>query len=303
MSDDIGSLEDCYIRKSGTSKKVIGVTDPGIIKTADGATNVYTLDPNSPPIEHYFYCPLQEVTVLEGPYPKFTTQITLDSGHGFVDPDRGALTEDYINIRINDPGNIVLPVRFYQSRIVAVDGDVISLGIPLPFILNTANLINVYRVSVDMNVSATLANPTKFETESNFPDLWELTRMMPVMICDTQPDDGLFGNIPALLNGITFTLDIPGIITETLLNIIDNSEWSATAFDVRYTDRSVPLGSFGVGIRKTFSGRDRWGIVIPLGLVPGQKLYINIQDDLTDLLRFRIKIMGRHKLPPLVVPT
>lgn len=267
----------------------------------DGSTNVFTQDYPFPPVEHYLYNVDQAVTIVNGPYALGTNVIELAAGHGFTAPNRATFTEDFIVFKSNDPTNFILPQRFLQSRVVDVVGNSISLGIPLTFNLNTTDIISIERVTVDLNTTiGTLADPIEYETSPPSGQLWHLTRLMPVMICGSQPDDSLFGNIPSLPNGITFSVESPGLITESLINIIDNSEWAATCYDLRYSDRSVPQGSYGVNSRKTFSGRDKWGIIIRLGFLSNQRFFVSVQDDLTDLLRFRIKIMGRTFLPKLI---
>lgn len=295
MADELGNLDDCFVTKETTGKRAVATTDPGITKNPDGSTNFYKEIEVSPPIEHYMYRPLADVTVVNGPYTIGTAQIDLQAGHGFVNPS--GFAEDFIVIRATDPGNLVLPDRFYQSRVVAVVGNTISLGIPLDFVLDTANIVSAERVTVDLNVlGGTLLSPLEYKTFAPGTQRWLFTRMMFNFICASQPDDSEFGDIARLTNGITFRYMSP-LVTQYLINIVDNGEFASSAYDVRYSARSVPTGSWGVNIRKSFSGEDKWGIALPFNFAGGEMFSILVRDDLSGLSRFRIKVMGHVYLP------
>jgi len=114
---------------------------------------------------------------------------------------------------------------------------------------------------------------------------------MIAMVLDSNPDDGLFGNIAKLTNGVFFGTegdDSQGY----LVNVFDNAGFRLSAYDVAYTTRSSGGGSYGMSVRKTFAGQDKYGVAVRLQGLMNEKFVLYAQDDLTGIVEFKIKLMG-----------
>ena len=262
---------------------------PSFVKSKN-KVDVFIQDQTTPPVEHFMFEILNNVTIASNA-SLGDNQLTMESGHGFIDPVPPA--EDFIVIYYIDESQptAALKYRFFQSRVVNVTDDVIDLGIHLPFDLDITKVDSAHRVNVNMAVSGTFASPKKFHTTPVNGVEWDLTRVVPDMILSSLADDGLFGNITALINGMFFGFEGDNF-TEYNVNVIDNGGFRSTAFDVLYTTRSGGQGSFGMSVRKTFAGQDKYGVTIRLDGTTHDMFVAYIQDNLTGLARFRMKVMG-----------
>jgi hypothetical protein len=264
---------------------------------ANGGIAVNVQDQTSPAFEHYLYNITQSVTVL-GDYSIQDNQITFDTGHGFTIPT--GFVNDYLVLMYidEDQPTAALKYRFYQARVVSVAGDVVSFAVPLGFDIINSKIDSAYRVNVNMALAVgSLSSPVKFFTTPVNGVQWDSTRIMIDMITESSPDDGKFGGGPALTNGLFFGFEsLATNFFEFLVNIQDNGDFRSTAYDVNYTSRTVPAGSYGVSTRKSFAGQDKFGVAVRLNGETDDEFVSYVQDDLTatgqDLSRLRIKIMG-----------
>jgi len=201
----------------------------------------------------------------------------------------------YVEIEVNG--------WFYQGEVLIIDIPTNSfrVDIPISFPGNTIpgdpfEILKSLRVCVNLAETTitgvgTLDDPVEFSIEPPIESKWDLTRSMHVMILDSGADDGKFGNIAKLTNGIYFGF-VSDIEQAFLVNIKDNSDYRSTCYDVQYTTRSGGGGDFGMAARKTFGGLDKYGVVIRLDGASNDRFIVRIQDDLSDLVQFKIKLMG-----------
>jgi len=129
----------------------------------------------------------------------------------------------------------------------------ITLDRPLGFEYTTS--ATLYNVTSDMAVTGTLASPIIFEIDPPEGITWQFTRLLIAITDATAPDDGKFGG------------------------------------NVDYSDKA-PAGNHGVNGRWTFTQAEVVAEITGT-TVPVQKMEILIQDDLTDLLSFKIRAQGR----------
>jgi hypothetical protein len=109
---------------------------------------------------------------------------------------------------------------------------------------------------------------------------------------DTAMDDGKFGGIGALPNGIVLRVN-NGVI-QNLWNVKTNGELGLLCYDSAYADRA-PSGQFGFRFRNTYAGQAKHGVVIRLD--QNDTLEVLIQDNLSALLDFRMMAQG-HVVTP-----
>lgn len=259
------------------------------IKTAPGdSVDVFIQDQTTPPVEFWMSRTLNAVTINTAAGSR-TNTLVLDPGHLVV-------VGDFLNIYQEDNNFLGAGLErksFTQVEVVSVVTNTIRIDKYLGFDLDPAKVVFSNRVSVEQNVLGTLDTPVKFEL--CVPDnlIWDLTRIMPVMVLASAGDDGLFGDIAALANGVAFGFE-SDVFDGYLVNIKANAGFRATAFDVVYTTRSGGQGSYGMAVRKSFAGRDKYGVAIRLEGETNDCFVKYVQDDLTDINSYRDKIMGHY---------
>lgn len=283
----------CFSKdKQNSSDGILVVKDgagSSLPTNPSGGIDVNMQDQTTPSVEHFMYEEIQDV-VIQGPVVSGQNVINLDPGHGFTNPL--GFDKDYLNIHYVDTviGGFA-GVRFSQHAVVAVVGDQISITPPIGYALDPLNVEYSKRVNVNMAVIGTFGAPVTFITYPPNGLEWDITRIIVDMILTSAADDGKFGNIPALANGVHFGFE-GDLFQEYQLAIFDNGSWRASAYDVNNTVRSGGAGDFGMAVRKTAAGQDKLGVAIRLQGIYNDRFIHRVQDDLTGLVRYRIKAMG-----------
>lgn len=240
--------------------------------------------PDSPVINQFLYQELADVVILNDPV-KGTRLIDLQAGHGFIAPV--APNRDYLNIHYNDTSiSGFIGTRFSQHALVAVNVNQITITPPLPYDFVTGKEESTKRVNVNMAVNGSVT-PVRFAITPPVGQIWSMYRFIADMILSTAGDDGKFGNLAALTNGTYYGIESTDY-TDYHSAIFDNGGYRSIAYDLEYPLRSGGGGDFGMGCRKTFS---RTGSIE--SLEGGVSEFVKyIQDDLTGLGRYRVKIGG-----------
>lgn len=211
---------------------------------------------------------------------KGDTSITVDSVVGFIVGDTVKIEEDIVGIGIQEIGVLTITI---------IAGSVLTFDRPISNDYTTAATIE--RVITNMAVVGTLDNPVSFEIDPPIGTIWQFTRIIISITDGSAMDDGKFGGIPALNNGVSLRATTASGRTVTFGNWKTNGDMALDMFDIQYTDKA-PAGENGLRGRWTFTKAE---VVAELDgdASPIQKLEILIQDDLTDLTSFQIKGQGR----------
>jgi hypothetical protein len=220
------------------------------------------------------------ITTLSVDANQGDTYITVTSSVGFSIGDE---------IKIESPpfAEIGIP------RITNVSGNVLTLDRPLGF-QYLASQTTVEKVSSSMNVLGTLSSPVIFEITPMTGFVWQLTRFIVSIVDNLEMDDGLFGGIPELTNGVSFRATTESGRTIVFTNWKNNADIKLDTDGVKYTNKAK-FGQFGLdGI---FNFTDLHVVVELNGNDPLQKIEVLIQDDLTQLTDFKIKAQGRIDRP------
>ena len=117
----------------------------------------------------------------------------------------------------------------------------------------------------------------------------DVTRFIFAIECSTEPDDSLFGNLPALTNGIVLRHNSVTLGIHNFWNIKKNGDMAAFNYDVTYTDKAGG-GLFAVRCLMTYNAQPYHGVTVRLN--PGDKIELIVQDDLTDLSTFKVVVQG-----------
>ncbi len=267
---------------TGNKKKAVLIADSGSIKDTRIVEN------QAPGIENFLSEELNDISIVS--VSGDGKVITLGAGHNFINPVYPDM--DFMNLHYVDsalPG--FLGTRFDQLAVIGVAGNDIQVTPPISYVPDTSKYTSQKRVNVNMAVAATRGAPIEFITYPPGDQTWQIRRYIGDMILTTAGDDGLFGNIAVLLNGEYFGFENISFV-QYALPIFDNGDFRATGYDVEYIPRSGGGGTHGMSFRKTLAGQDKSGVVLQLEGATNDR-FINVkQDDLTGLVRFRIKIMG-----------
>jgi hypothetical protein len=145
-------------------------------------------------------------------------------------------------------------------------------------------------MNVDMNINGSVT-PVDFRVQPIPGNKWDITRMTVSMILGTAGDDGLFGNLAALPIGMFFRKE-NALGSQNLFAAKDNSDFRLEGYDTSYQLRSGGSGSYGMASRITYAGQSKSGVVIRLDGDSAEKYRATVNDNLTGLNKFRIKVQG-----------
>lgn len=165
----------------------------------------------------------------------------------------------------------------------------ITIDRPLDHTYTTAAIIE--RVQENMiTFTGTLAAPIIYKVVPPSNEQWHITRILLAMQMDSQPDDGKFGDLVSLTNGVVVRQN-RSKGTRSMGNWKNNSDMKQDFFDFPSTDKAGG-GDFGLNGRWTFGGKEKSDTVISLNGAVNDALEVLIQDDLSALIEFEIKAQG-----------
>ena len=242
----------------------------------------------SDPINRLVFMPFMRnlgTTALAANSIAGNTTITLVSGHG------ASIGEEII-IAENGSG------LAYIGTILNVSGDDITLDTPIDYDFTVSGAFILRGQTNIATANGSLSSPVKFLIRPPINAMWDVTRILFSLIDDSAMDDGKFGGISALTNGVVLRVNRSGLGNriENIGNAKTNGELANAMFDFAYASKA-PAGQYGARGRLTFSGPDKFGAVIRLDggsdpTVSADALELLIQDDLTDLINMRVIAEG-----------
>jgi hypothetical protein len=201
----------------------------------------------------------------------------------------------------------------YQGEISAVASATIDLLLPIGFPFTTSAV--VYLVDVDQNKDFTgtgigpqlyTYDPPSIYTEDSY-----INRFIVAMLHTDESDSSTYGDIQGGLSmGIAFSgrgklfaletgLPLDLIVYNELFNIKQNVDYKTIAYDVTYEPKSGNPASpalYGTSVRKTFNGKDKSGIVIPVRQARDEATRAWFRDDLSSLDYHRIRMIGHQRV-------
>jgi len=199
--------------------------------------------------------------------------ITLVAGHGFTN---GSMIEI-------DNGDM----RFYQSRVISVATNVLTVTNPLPFVFPVTSIVK--RVSPNMNIDGSVA-PIVFTAHPPAGVEWDINILSVNMLDDTVMDDAKFGGITALANGVIFRT-VNGE-TQNIFTALDNGCFLRHCdTENPYSDKA-PAGLYGFNSKRHFNGQNGDGVARRIGGDEINEFQAVVADNLTGLSRFWCVIRG-----------
>lgn len=247
------------------------------IGSADGALNVHDPAIHTQVVNRQFTQDTATTTTFAVDAPAGSTQITLTSAVGFA-------IGDYLTL-VNGGTEGVKPL------ITNLVGTVATLNRPIDFGFVIGD--SIIKTLVSMDVLGTLTTPQSFKIAPDAGSVWHITRILIEMTHATAGDNGLFGNLAALANGVVLRR-YDGLTSTygTFTVWRTNSDIVLDMYDVTYAARSGGGGLFGTNCRGDFLAT---GAVVKLDGDNGDYLELLIQDDLTGLDSFGIRGQGHFE--------
>lgn len=242
---------------------------------SNGAIPVNIQDQHSRALD-LFFGQIGDLTTLSVLADSNNMTLTLTDTTGFVD----GVTVGIFSIA--DP-----EVFYLGTQLGSPVGNVITIDTPI----DGTFPINSSVASVDTNMAVDGSSTTQvFQIGPVGPGSTQeldITRIMGHILDGNSMDDGKFGGISALTNGIVLRHN--NHVLQNIWNAKTNGELALLTYDTSYSDKA-PSGSYGFNFRNTFAGPSKHGVT--LRLEPGDTLEILIQDDLTGLDSFKMMAQG-----------
>jgi len=176
--------------------------------------------------------------------------------------------------------------RYTQVEVMAVSDDTITIASPFAYAFSTAS--TVIRGSVDMNVDA---DTTSQEFVFNFRNGTIPVDIQHIHVSlqhTTAGDDSKFGDLTELTNGVYFRIEDG--TTANLGNYRINQDFRDFGSTVTYADKAGG-GNHSTGAE--FNIKEVYGIVFRIDPTDSTIFKARVRDDLSNLVRFRIPLMGQ----------
>lgn len=178
--------------------------------------------------------------------------------------------------------------RALQATVRNVATNTITIDRPIDHVYPSASTLG--RI-VTSNMAVDGSTTPEIFTFRAGADAVDIVRLIITMLGgSTAMDDGKFGNISALTNGMV--LRIYNGLHKTIFNFKTNRDIKQFCYDVQYSD-NAPAGSTGLSARITFGGQDKHGVVLRVS--DDDVIQWVIQDDLTGLTNLTGSAQG-HKV-------
>jgi len=249
------------------------------VNLAEGGTfNVNVIDQTTRPFD-FFFGRLDGLTTLSSQANPEDKTLTLTDTTGFVDGT---------HVGVFSAEN---PDVFYLgTQLGAPVGNVITVDTPIDQTLQINSAIATTTINMAVDGSVTTQHFQIGPVGVGSTQIVDITRILGHILDSSAMDDGKFGGIPALTNGIVLRKN-DGVIFN-YWNVKTNADLALICFNFNYSDKA-PGGQYGCNFRNTFAGQSTHGVVIEL--LPTEYLEILIQDDLTNLDEFKMMAQGHFR--------
>jgi len=245
------------------------------LNSFNGALNIHDADVHHSIVNDFFHQHTATTTTFAANAPAGSTQITLTSATGFT-------VGDFLHIQDG-------VIETVHPRITVLAGTLATLDRPLdnPYVIGDT----ITKTLRSMDVLGTILAPQSFKAHPLITEIWHIEAITIELTHGTAGDNGVFGNLTALTNGVILRLHngLTGQNT-TFTNWKTNSGILLDTGNIDYSTRSGGGGAYGTNSIGNF--RINTGSVVYVDGTRGDYLEILIQDDLTALDSFRVKVQG-----------
>jgi len=235
-------------------------------------------DQHTPSVDTYFLQQTANFTLsADTPISTVTTleyDLEATAGHGLIVGNEILLLET--------DGD-----RSFYAEVKNVVTNTITLDRPIDFVYTAASTLGRI-VSSEMAVDGSVT-PQIFTIRGGALVAHDITRLFLTMLSGSSMDDGKFGSLTALTNGVVLRI-IDGY-QENILNLKTNNDIKQFCYDLKYSSKAA-AGTYGLSSRMSFGGQSMHGVTIR---VKGtDALQWIVQDDLTGLVSLKASAQGHH---------
>lgn len=175
------------------------------------------------------------------------------------------------------------------TKIVNIIGLIMYINRPLGHMRSAG--VTVEKIILDLSSSlGTMSTPQSYKVFPSAGQVWHIERIMIDMVHSTAGDLSLFGNIAQLVNGV-------------IMRRFDGTSGTFNTFTVWNTNEDIFLDTASIEFLPRSSGGGSYstvsfgsfadiGLTIKLDASKGDYLEILIQDNITSLDNFKIKVQG-----------
>lgn len=280
-ADEIGLSNLIIFKSQNVNSRIQAISEISgqseNINSFAGALNVTDGLVHKAIINEYFIRDVGPNTTLAAEATAGDTDITVVDSTGFV-------TSDLIKIGITAAQEVGV------ITITNVVGNVITLDRPIAQTLPIGTIVKEVENNMT-SLAGTLASPVMYTLVPPPGVIWQITRLLITMADGVVMDDGKFGGITALTNGVVGVANTSAGRVANISNWKTNGDMAADMFNVEYTTKA-PAGEYGLRGRWTLTTAE---MIAELDGDNNESLYILIQDDITANTSFQIKAQGRIK--------
>jgi hypothetical protein len=178
--------------------------------------------------------------------------------------------------------------NYYQGTVISNTATTVTLDTPLDYAFTTAASFTFS--DHDLSVAGSAATPLIFHIQPNAGVKWDIVRIMLYIEDDVAMDDGKFGGISALTNGVVLRKKDGSY--HNIFNVKTNGEFAQRAYDRDYVAKPPAGTGHSMIVRRTFGGQSKNGVVIRLDGDTPDELEVIIRDNLTGLSHFHVIAQG-----------
>jgi hypothetical protein len=188
---------------------------------------------------------------------------------------------------------------FYQAEIITVtpiSGNQYTLGIsmPLDFAFSVSAVAILQNIDMNVNGSVTKRSFIASPTGLSGIEAWDVNRMIIEAAMSSQPDDGKFCDITALVAGRGMYFRTKDGSTQNLFSARTNGDFKMQgAGDLTYAPKTGGQGIWGMSVRITFNGQEKRGVVKRLFASKEDEFQGWVRADLSAITRFRVMVQGQ----------
>jgi len=176
---------------------------------------------------------------------------------------------------------------YFGKQVGAVAGSVVTLDTPIDRQFLTGDLVITATDNMNVDGSSTTQIFSIGPVGGGAAVEIDITRLLGFIADGVAMDDGKFGGISALTNGVVLRHN--NDVLTNIWNSKTNGDFGLLCYDIAYTDKA-PAGENGFRFRNTYAGPSKHGVTIRLEA--GDTLEVLIQDDLTGLTDFNMMAQG-----------
>ncbi len=246
-----------------------------VISSLQNAINVHNADVHRAIFNDFVHRHTGTNTTLSAQATAGDISLSVNSTTGFA-------IGDYIHL--GPLTGSLEPVHLRVTAIVA--GTTLTLDRPLDHTWAASTLVTQTVVNL-ASTAGTLASPISYKYWAYPGRVEHVKRFIISMTHTSAGTDDNFGNLSALTNGVVLRVQSDGVVS-TYTNWKRNSDLILDMFDIVYTDKAGP-SSFGLRGNGEFNPI---GSIAYLDGNQGDYVELLVQDNLTALTSFRVKVQG-----------